>query len=87
MFKEALFKDFGTYREYVDEMIVVHVGFWTAFVDRCYKSNFKARRYDPCYDGKIDDVCAKGFAIMIATSLRKPGRSLSGPAAFLVSSA
>ena len=64
-------------------MIVVHVGFWTAFVDRCYKSNFKARRYNPCCDGKIDDVCAKGFAIMIATSLRKPGRRLSGPAAFL----
>ena len=28
-------------------------------------------------------ACAKGFAIMIATSLKKPGRSLSGPAAFL----
>ena len=28
-------------------------------------------------------TCAKGFAIMIAISLRKPGRSLSGPAAFL----
>ena len=28
-------------------------------------------------------MCAKGFAIMIATSLRKPGGGLSGPVAFL----
>ena len=28
-------------------------------------------------------TCAKGFAIMIAISLRKPGGRLSGPAAFL----
>ena len=28
-------------------------------------------------------TCAMGFAIMIATSLRKPGRRLSGPAVFL----
>ena len=28
-------------------------------------------------------ACARGFAIMIATSLRKPGRTLPGPATFL----
>ena len=55
MFTDALFKD--TYRKYGDGTIVVHVAFWTAFVDRCYKSNFKARRYDPCCNGKVDDVC------------------------------
>ena len=52
-----MFKDFGTYRKYGVGTIVVHVVFWTAFVDRCYKSNFKARRYDPCCNGKVDDVC------------------------------
>ena len=62
--------------------IVVHVIFWTAFVGRCSKSNLKP-------DGTILVVmerlmtCAKGFAIMIATSLRKSGGRLSGPAAFL----
>ena len=38
-------------------MIVFHVVFWTAFKDRCYKSNFQAGRYDPCCGEKIDDVC------------------------------
>ena len=52
-----VYKDFGTYRKYGDGMIVVQVIFWSAFVGRCYKSNFKARQYDPCCNGKVDDVC------------------------------
>ena len=57
MFADALFKDFGTYSKYDDGKIVVHVVCWTTFVDRCYKSNFKVRRYDPCCNGKVDGVC------------------------------
>ena len=45
------------YRKYTDGTIVVHVIFWNSFVDRCYKSNFKTRRYDPYCKGKIDDLC------------------------------
>ena len=55
--------------------IVVHVIFWTAFVGRCSKSNLKP-------DGTILVVmerlmtCAKGFAIMIATSFEKIWRKV-----------
>ena len=76
MFADALFKDLGTYRKYGDGTIVVHVVFWTTFVDRCVSPILKPNGTIPVAMETLM-ACARGFAIMIATSLRKPGRTLS----------